>query len=272
MGQQPTTSQLFQPLSLQTLVLVAIAIHCALSEDATGKKVTVMFSQDEYWGKFAHPHSYDCIPAAATALLINSTWWAASYPPPPPQWDSSARIRAPQTLSALLSLDSHFDMSVSAPQSPLQPRLGAPLFDCRLCTSLHCRRCSAWMAAPLDRRFSTLVSTPWPGVAPLYNILHSSINISTPLAHPALHIRHSSFPGGAPLFPPNSSYCLSNFILIQCELTSQFQPLRYHKSSQTTFEFNFTHLPGSNHAEIQQPPTASLRRWWIECSCVCRPW
>jgi len=48
LGRQPTTSQFFQPLTLQTLALVAAAIHCALSEYATGRKVTVMFSHDEY--------------------------------------------------------------------------------------------------------------------------------------------------------------------------------------------------------------------------------
>ena len=52
LGRQPTTLQFFQPLPLQTLAPVAAAIHCALSEYATGKKVTVMFSQDEYRGKF----------------------------------------------------------------------------------------------------------------------------------------------------------------------------------------------------------------------------
>jgi len=52
--QQRTTSQFFQPLPLQTLALVIPAIHCALSEYATGKKVTVLFSQDEYQGKFYH--------------------------------------------------------------------------------------------------------------------------------------------------------------------------------------------------------------------------
>jgi len=80
LGRQPTTSQLFQPLTPQTLVLVAIAIHCALPEYATGKKVTVMFSQDEYQGKFRPSTVIDCISAGATALLINYTWWAASYP------------------------------------------------------------------------------------------------------------------------------------------------------------------------------------------------
>jgi hypothetical protein len=52
LGRQPTASQLVQPLTLQTLALVAAAIHCALSEYATGKKVTVMFSEDEYRGEF----------------------------------------------------------------------------------------------------------------------------------------------------------------------------------------------------------------------------
>ena len=45
---QPTTSQFIQPLPPQTLALVAAAIYCALSEYATGKEVTVRFSQDEY--------------------------------------------------------------------------------------------------------------------------------------------------------------------------------------------------------------------------------
>ena len=54
LGRQPTTSQYFQPLAPQTLALVAAAIHCALSEYASGKKATVMFSQDEYRGTFVH--------------------------------------------------------------------------------------------------------------------------------------------------------------------------------------------------------------------------
>jgi hypothetical protein len=52
LGRQPTISQFFKPLTPQTLALVAAAIYCALSEYATGKKVTGMFSQDEYRGKF----------------------------------------------------------------------------------------------------------------------------------------------------------------------------------------------------------------------------
>jgi hypothetical protein len=74
---QPTTSLFFQPLTPQTLALVAAAIQCVLSEYATGKKVTVMFSQDEYRGKFCPSTVIDCITAEATALLINYTWWVA---------------------------------------------------------------------------------------------------------------------------------------------------------------------------------------------------
>jgi len=52
LGRQLITSEFFQPLALQMLVLVAAAIHCGLSEYATGMKITVMFSHDEYQGKF----------------------------------------------------------------------------------------------------------------------------------------------------------------------------------------------------------------------------
>jgi hypothetical protein len=61
-------------------------------------------------------------------------------------------------------------------------------------------------AAPLDMRSSIPVGAPWPGLSTLNFILRSSVTISTPLAHLELHIRHSSFPGGAPRFPTNSSY------------------------------------------------------------------
>jgi hypothetical protein len=48
---------------------VDAAIRCALSECATGKKVTVMFSQDEYGGKFCPSTVMDCITAEANALI-----------------------------------------------------------------------------------------------------------------------------------------------------------------------------------------------------------
>jgi hypothetical protein len=48
LGQQLTTLQFFQRLTLQILALVAAAFHCALSKYSPGENVTVMFSQDEY--------------------------------------------------------------------------------------------------------------------------------------------------------------------------------------------------------------------------------
>jgi len=106
LGQQPTTSQFFQPLPLQTLVLVSAAIHSALSEYANGRKVTVMFPEDEYRGKFCPSTVIDFITAEATALLINYTWWAASYPPAPPspQWYFYGRIDAPESPSGLFNV------------------------------------------------------------------------------------------------------------------------------------------------------------------------
>jgi hypothetical protein len=37
LGHQPTTSQYFQPLTLQTLALATAAIHCAFSEYGSGQ-------------------------------------------------------------------------------------------------------------------------------------------------------------------------------------------------------------------------------------------
>jgi F0F1-type ATP synthase membrane subunit c/vacuolar-type H+-ATPase subunit K len=74
LGRQPTPSQFFQPPSRQMILLVAAAIHCALSGQATGEKVTGMFSQDEYQGKFYPPMVINCITAEAIAL-INCAWW-----------------------------------------------------------------------------------------------------------------------------------------------------------------------------------------------------
>jgi len=122
LGRLPTTLQLFQPVALQTLALVAAAIHCALSEYATGRKITVMFSQDEYRGKFCPSTVLDCITGEAT-VLINYPWWAASYPPP---WVSSAIIGTTQSPSVLLSLDLLFHFLFSAPYCI---SVGAPSLD-----------------------------------------------------------------------------------------------------------------------------------------------
>jgi len=195
--------------------------------------------------------------------------------PPPPPLISSARIDAPQSPSELLSLDWLFDISFSAPYCI---PVGAPHLE--------------WVLVNLDQERlyfipDTLppsltvmliidgllrwIGAPWPGFAPPSSITHTSITIITPLAHPALHIRHSSFPGGEPLFPTNSSYCLSNSILIHCELISRFQPFRYYKSSQPTFAFHFAHLADPNYSEIQHAPPGSLRHWWIVCSRIHQP-
>jgi hypothetical protein len=110
LGRQPATPQFFQPLALQTLALVAAAIHCALSENATGKTVTVMCSQDEYRGKFHPSMVMNCITAEPTAL-INNTWWGCFIAP---LRFSSAIIGAPQSPSALLRYHRHFSIPISA--------------------------------------------------------------------------------------------------------------------------------------------------------------
>jgi len=256
-GRQPTTSQFFQPLAPQLLALVAAAIHCALSEYATGKKVTVMFSQDEYRGKFCPSLVMDCITTEATAL-INYTWWGFFSS----AWFSSAIIGAPQSPSALLSWNWRFNISFSAPYCiSVSAQLEWVLID------LDQERLY-FIADSLPLSLSAILSmdgllcwtgAPWPRFVPLSFIPHSSITIITPFAHPALLIRYTTFPGGAPRFPPNSSYPLSNSILIHRELTSQFQPIKYHKSSQTTLQFNFAHSTGPNHSEIQGAPLATVR-------------
>jgi len=129
-GRQPTTSQDFQPLAPQTLALVAAAIHCALSEYAGGKKATVMFSQDVYRGTFCPSPMINFTPEATA--LINHTLVGRFKPPPTTMWRNSTRIGAPQSPSALLSLDSLSSISfrsqfllfwrssggIGAPQSP----------------------------------------------------------------------------------------------------------------------------------------------------------
>jgi len=99
LGRQPTTSQLFQPLTPQTLALLAAAINCVLSEYATGKRVTVMFCQDEYCGKFCPSTVTDCISAEAIALIKFKLHMVrlVHTPPPTPQWYSSAIIGAPES-------------------------------------------------------------------------------------------------------------------------------------------------------------------------------
>jgi hypothetical protein len=65
LGHQPTILQYFQPLVPQTLELAATAIHSAMSEYASGKKATVMFSEDEYGGS--------CSPSLLNNLALEAT-------------------------------------------------------------------------------------------------------------------------------------------------------------------------------------------------------
>jgi len=160
----------------------------------------------------------DCITAEATALINYTCGGAASYPPP---WFSSTIIGAPQSPSALLSVDWRFDISFSAAYCI---SVGAPLEWSLL--DLNQERLY-FIPDSLPLSLLAMLSTngllrwigaSWPGFAPLNIIPHSSITIITPLAHPALLIRHCSLHGGTLLFPANSSYCLSNAILIHREL------------------------------------------------------
>jgi hypothetical protein len=179
LGRVATTSQFFQHLTPQSSALVAAAIHCALSEHATGLKVPVMFSQDEYRGKFCPSTVIDCITAEGIAH-IKFTLHTVGLPHTPSPMVrlrynrcSSIPVGAPQVPSALhnprrhssipsalFSLDWCLDISFSsayclfclafssrmgAPQSPAQLRLEAPQFQSRLYTSLTFRHCSHWM-------------------------------------------------------------------------------------------------------------------------------
>jgi len=101
LGRQPTTLQYCQPLAPQPLALAAAAIHCALSEYTSGKKVTVMFSQDEYRGTFGPSPVINFTLEATTQSYISGR----TTPPPPPLRCNSTRIGAPQSSSELLSVD-----------------------------------------------------------------------------------------------------------------------------------------------------------------------
>jgi len=75
------TFQHFHPLTPQTLALAASAIHCALSEYASGKKAAVLFSQDEYQRTFCPSPVIKFTPEATA--LINHTLVGCFIPPIP---------------------------------------------------------------------------------------------------------------------------------------------------------------------------------------------
>jgi len=138
LGRQLTTSQFFQLLTLLTLAYVAAAIHCALPQYSTGKKVTVMFSQDEYQGKFYPFTVIDCIIAEAIALIKFKFQIVGLLhtPPPPPNgaplvWYVLLNSRRCSSLPFVL-LSAHWclNMSSSTPYCLFGPRsssrIGAP--------------------------------------------------------------------------------------------------------------------------------------------------
>jgi hypothetical protein len=101
--------QFFLPLTQQTLALLAAAIHCGLSEYATAKPVTIMFSHDEYRGEFCPSTVIDCITAEAIAPIEFELYMLGlHYTPPSPRvllrynTGSSIPVGALQSPSVLL--------------------------------------------------------------------------------------------------------------------------------------------------------------------------
>jgi len=94
LGRQPSTFQYFQALTLLTLALVAIAIHCALSQSASGKKAAVMLSQDKYRGTLCPSPTINF--TADAPALINHTLVGrlkpAPAPPPPTSHHHAAQL------------------------------------------------------------------------------------------------------------------------------------------------------------------------------------
>jgi len=229
LGWQTITLQFFQPLTPQTQAIVAAAIHCVLSEYATARKVTVMFSQDEYRGKFCPSTVIDCVTAEAIALIIIIHGGAASYPPTPMlllrhNRRSSIPIGAPQSgmalqyfilcsilpfLSALLFWDGRssipswtLNRSVSI---SLQTHYLSPLSALLSMDGLLC-----WICTP--QSLSALVGLDF----------CPSISFCAPPSPSALPLPTSNSTSGIPpflvahlIFPQIHPICLSNSILIQ---------------------------------------------------------
>jgi len=71
LGRKPRTSRYFQPPTPQTLALAVADNHCALSEYASAKKDTVLFSEGEYPGTVCASPVINFTPEASA--LINHT-------------------------------------------------------------------------------------------------------------------------------------------------------------------------------------------------------
>ena len=169
LGHQPTTSQYFQPLALQTLVLAATAIHCVLSECASQKKATVMFSQDEYRGTFG-PSPVINFTLEAIALSITHQR-ATSYPPCSapqsasafliPHWCSSILVGTPQPRLKLF----YFILESIPPLSALlilSIWIGAPLSHSALYPPISVPFSMGWELLNSHRRFYNAFRTPYP--------------------------------------------------------------------------------------------------------------
>ena len=133
LGRHATTSQFFQPLTLQTSALVAAAIYCVFSKYATRNEITVMLSQDEYPGKFCPSTVIDCVTAEAIVLIKFKLHMVGLFHILPLvllcyNWCSSISVGPPQPTSAL---PSHLQVStilIGPPQSLselLNPRRGS---------------------------------------------------------------------------------------------------------------------------------------------------
>ena len=81
LGCLPTTSQCFQPLTLQNLALAEIAIYCAPSEYASGKMATVMFAQNEYRGTFCPSPVINFTLEATTLIYYTLVGRLIPHPP-----------------------------------------------------------------------------------------------------------------------------------------------------------------------------------------------
>jgi len=99
---QPTTLQYFQPPAPLTLALAATAIHCVLSEYASGKKATVMFSQNEYQATFG-PSPMINFTLEATTQSITHQRRLRTFAPP--MQHNSTILVAHQSSSELVCLD-----------------------------------------------------------------------------------------------------------------------------------------------------------------------
>jgi len=213
LGRQRTTSQYFQPLAPQTLVLAATALHCALSEYASGKKAMVKFSQDEYQGTFGPSPVINFTLEATTQSITHQQ---PCHTPTPSPRRNSARRGASQSLSELLTLD--WTSSISFQSQFLLSqcfsipfRTPYPLF-CAPQPGMGDFQFPLMLLQCIPHFLPTLFRRPWAGISTPQSHQCSSAWIGSPLFHSALlnllsfgaHQCHSAL-----LDPP--SFCAPQF-------------------------------------------------------------